>query len=1004
MTAERVDSELASSADSVERAAEAVRHFARSLWLDLIRRDQSDRWTRGAGVPAESYFELLPELRENREEALVLVCGEVRSRCEAGERVALADFAQRFPDFADDLAIQFELDGVLGNLTGGVPEPSDAEPDSIHLPGFQILRPVGRGASSRVYLARQISVDRLVAIKVIPVWNLDESQLRRHWQEASILSKLRHPNVVQIYDVIEADNTLYSVIEYVDGPTLAEFTAGQPQAPAAAARLVQVLAQAVHAVHEAGILHRDLKPSNVLMTSRGEPKITDFGLAKLLSNNSLITTAHCLLGTPSYMPPEQAGGDSRATFREGDIYSLGAILYELLTGLPPFLGVTILDTLAMIRERDPIPPRSSQPRIPRDLETICLKCLSKSPHARYRTGEELADDLGRFLAGRTIRARRPAILERVARWSRRNPVIAALAACLVLTGLVGFSGVVWQWRQAERARQNESVARREADAHAREASLGLERLKLANGYLERGEGYLLARRWDDALTSFTRAIELRPDHVQVWEARGEFLYVRLGLWDLAARDVRRAFELQPPRLPERWWWNALLRLHERDVAGYRTLCAQFRERQKQNGSADFAYYLIFALGLSPTNQDSAAKLLELADELAASIPNQCATYHLQGLALLRAGQARAAIERCRQSLAAESHGFCREFNYPILALAHHQLGENSEARAAFDEAVQSMRNWTSQRCDPGSDSWVATFGATGIWPVSTWDWLQCEILVREARTALGLNPIDEDPRCFLLRARAFAGLRRFEEADAVFQAALQRLPQDRQILLETHRNRAYCFALGQKYAEAADEFGLASDLSPGDCRLLGFRALMQCASGQIEPYRKTCAQLVKTFGQIADRLVANSVVHACVLQPQSLADVQSLIVLAERAKSSYFGSVRVLGTAYYRAGRYREAIECFQQASRITPLKPWELAFLAMSHFRLGHREDARRILDSTLQWIEQANNPDPIELSGAKPAWDGWYERVEVPLIVAEARALIGSAQISAEAGSSPK
>jgi len=150
--------------------------------------------------------------------------------------------------------------------------------------------------------------------------------------------------------------------------------------------------------------------------------------------------------------------------------------------------------------------------------------------------------------------------------------------------------------------------------------------------------------------------------------------------------------------------------------------------------------------------------------------------------------------------------------------------------------------------------------------------------------------------------------------------------------------------------------------------------------------------------------VANSVVHACVLQPQSLADVQSLIVLAERAKSSYFGSVRVLGTAYYRAGRYREAIECFQQASRITPLKPWELAFLAMSHFRLGHREDARRILDSTLQWIEQANNPDPIELSGAKPAWDGWYERVEVPLIVAEARALIGSAQISAEAGSSPK
>ena len=704
------------------------------------------------GVPAESYFELLPELRENREEALVLVCGEVRSRCEASEPVALVDYARRFPDLADDLAIQFELDGVLGNLTGSVPEPSDVEPDSIHLPGFQVLRLVGRGASSRVYLARQISVDRLVAIKAISVWNLDESQLRRHWQEASILSKMRHPNIVQIYDVIEAGGTLYSVIEYVDGPTLAEFTAGQPQTPAAAARLVQALAQAVHAVHEAGILHRDLKPSNVLMTSRGEPKITDFGLAKLLSNNSLLTTAHCLLGTPSYMPPELAGGDSRATFREGDIYSLGAILYELLTGLPPFLGATILDTLTLIRERDPIPPRSSQPRIPRDLETICLKCLSKSPHARYRSGADLADDLGRFLAGTTIRARRPAVFERVARWSRRNPVVAALAACLLFTGAVGFFGVLWQWRQAERARASESVARRDADERAREASQGLERLKLANGFLERGEGYLLSRHWDDALAAFTRAVELRPDHVQAWEARGEFLYVRLGLWDLADRDVRRAFELQPPRLPERWWWNALLRLHEGDVAGYRQVCSQFRERQSQNRSADFAYYLIFALGLSPANQDSAAKLIELADELVPIIPNPSAACHIQGLALLRAGQARGAIERCRQSLATDANGFCRELNYPVLALAYHQLGEDSQARAAFDQAVQAMRQWTSQRCDPGTDSWVSTFGATGVWPVSTWDWLQCEILVREARTALGLDPIDEDPRGLLLQA------------------------------------------------------------------------------------------------------------------------------------------------------------------------------------------------------------------------------------------------------------
>jgi tetratricopeptide (TPR) repeat protein len=563
---------------------------------------------------------------------------------------------------------------------------------------------------------------------------------------------------------------------------------------------------------------------------------------------------------------------------------------------------------------------------------------------------------------------------------------------------------VWQWRQAERARKSESVARRDADQRASEASQGLERLKLANGFLERGEGYLLSRHWDDALAAFTSAIELRPDHVQVWEARGESLYLRLGLWDLAAQDVRRAFELQPPRLPERWWWNALLRLHEGDLSGYRALCTQFRERQRQNGGGDFAYYLIFSLGLSPANQDSAAKLIELADELATSIPNQCATRHLQGLALLRAGRAREAVERCRQSLAADPQGFRRELNYPILALAHHQLGEDSQARAAFDRSVQVMREWTTQRCDPGSEPWVATFGATGAWPVSTWDWLQCEILVREARTALGLDPIDQDPRWILLRARAFAGLRRFEEADVVFQTALKKVPQDSQVRLETHRNRAYCFALRQKYAEAADEFGLASALSPRDCRLLGFRSLMQCASGQIEPYRLTCAQLVGAFGQTADRAVASNVVRACVLHPQSLADTQTLIALGERAKASYFGSVRVLGTANYRAGRYREAIDCFQQASRVSHLRPWDLAFFAMAHFRLGHQAEARRILDAARQWIERANHSDADDLSGANPAWDGWYERVEVPMVVSEAQALIESTPISTEAGSSPR
>src|SRR6202451_2062319 len=193
------------SANSIEDAFLAVRHFSRPHWLDLLRRDQSERWQKGAGVSAERYFELLPELRQDREEALVLICGEVRSRRELGQCVALADYITRFPDLADALAIQFELDETFGNLTAPTPAPFAREWDQIQLPGFEVLRPLGRGATGRVFLARQLSVDRLVAVKAINAWHLDDSQVGRHCQEALILSRLKHPNVVQIYDLLKAE-------------------------------------------------------------------------------------------------------------------------------------------------------------------------------------------------------------------------------------------------------------------------------------------------------------------------------------------------------------------------------------------------------------------------------------------------------------------------------------------------------------------------------------------------------------------------------------------------------------------------------------------------------------------------------------------------------------------------------------------------------------------------------------------------------------------------------
>ncbi|MEX2114277.1 MAG: protein kinase [Pirellulales bacterium] len=979
-----------SAADSVEAATEIVRRFSRTLWLDLVRRDQSERWRSGVGVPAERYFQLLPELRQESEDALILVCGEARCRCAAGQRPSLAEYVGRFPELAGELAIQFELDETFGNLSGNPGETPQRDPSEFQLPGFEILREFGRGASGVVYLARQISMSRQVAVKVTDAWIVDEKHLSRHRQEASILSRLKHPNIVQIHDVVEAHGMLASIIEYVDGPTLAEFIGGRPQVPYDAVQLVLVLAKAVHAVHEAGILHRDLKPSNVLLTAGGEPKITDFGLAKLLSNASLLTTHQCLLGTPSYMSPEQAASDNCGALKEGDVYSLGAILYELLTGRPPFLGVTILDTLSMIRDRDPIPPHTLQPRTPRDLETICLKCLAKSPQDRYRTAAALAEDLGRFLAGAPIVARRPAWHERAARWCRRNPMIAALAACLMVTGGAGFLGVVGQWRQAEHARSNEAIARHDADDRARQLNEGLEHLKLANGFLARGHDFLAARRWDDADAAFTRAIDLRPDHVQAWEARGEFLYARLGLWDLAAADLARSFELQRPNVTHRWWWNALLRVYMGDVAAYCHICTEVEGRFGKNDASGRAFDLVRTLCLAPHPGANPERSIELAEAMASCYPENGFFVYLHGVTLFRAGEYEVAIARCRQSLAIDMPEFPQQLNYPILALAYHELGKEDEAKAALKQAAEAMQEWTRQRYEDGPDSWVVSLGAAAIWPVSCWDWLEFEIYFREAHAALGLGPLEDDPRWTVLRARALAGLRRLDVADAEYGVALRVLPDDLQVRLEAHRNRAYYLARLKDFRGSAEEFAKASQVNPDDCRLIAFRALTQLAVGDNEDYCRTCAEMMNRFGDTRDLSVAHELVVACTLHPDALPDMRPLLNVGRLAATKYVGSVRILGAAHYRAGEFAEALACFEEASKINPPGPWALAFQAMVHYRLGQVEKARHHMAEAARWIDEADHPNPNDLTGERATWGGWYEKVNVPIIMREARAMI--------------
>jgi tetratricopeptide (TPR) repeat protein len=296
-----------------------------------------------------------------------------------------------------------------------------------------------------VYKARQKGLDRIVALKMILAGGLaSPSELIRFRTEAQAAARLHHPNIVQVHEVGEHDGCPFFSLEYLDGGSLAERIAQAPLPPVQAAQVVQALAEAMDCAHRAGVIHRDLKPANILLSSDGTPKITDFGLAKRLEPDTGHTRTGAVLGTPSYMAPEQAEGMTHAIGPAADIYSLGAVLYDLVTGRPPFRGNSVLETLEQVRTIEPVPPSRLQTGLPRDLETICLKCLQKEPHKRYATAGDMAADLGRFLGGEPIRARPIPGWERAWKWARRRPATAALivVSVLALTGF-GVGGTAW---------------------------------------------------------------------------------------------------------------------------------------------------------------------------------------------------------------------------------------------------------------------------------------------------------------------------------------------------------------------------------------------------------------------------------------------------------------------------------------------------------------------------------------------------------------------------------
>jgi eukaryotic-like serine/threonine-protein kinase len=384
-------------------------------------------------------------------------------------------------------------------LETGLAEPEPVGPTERRFGDYELLDEIARGGMGVVYRARQIGLDRFVAVKLLLSGSLATPEVvQRFRAEASAAASLQHPNIVAIHEVGFCDGQHFIAMDYVAGRSLADLVREGPLDARRAASYVKTVAEAIHFAHEHKILHRDLKPSNVLVDQFDAPHVTDFGLARRLDAETVLTLSGHVLGSPGYMAPEQAASRGGQIGRHTDVYSLGALLFHLLTGRAPFMAGTIPATLHAVMHTEAVSPRVLVPELPRDLETICLKCLEKEPSRRYATAQQLADELACFLRGEPIKARPVTSMERAWRWAKRKPALATLIVLVHLVGAVGFSGIVWQWLRAERNATEAAMQRDIAEGRLYAAEMRLAHAEYQEGMLgsvrERLEAWDSSRR------------------------------------------------------------------------------------------------------------------------------------------------------------------------------------------------------------------------------------------------------------------------------------------------------------------------------------------------------------------------------------------------------------------------------------------------------------------------------------------------------------------------------
>jgi tetratricopeptide (TPR) repeat protein len=859
------------------------------------------------------------------------------------------------------------------------------------IPGYEVDAVLGHGGMGVVYKGRHVKLNRPVALKMMIYGACATSSEQAHFQrEAEAIAALHHPHIVQIYDVGEADGRPYYAMEFLEGGSFAKRLAGKPQPAAAAASYSLTLAEAVQAAHDAGIVHRDLKPSNILLAADGALKISDFGLARRLDVDQSLTLTAANVGTPSYMAPEQALGKANAFSPAVDIYALGAILYEMLTGRPPFRAETAAETQRQLIAKDPVPPSRLNASVPRDLETICLKCLQKEPGLRYPSSVALAEDLHRFLQGEAIVARPQGRFEKFARRVGRHPALAAALAAVSLTIITLLGSGIWLISERvaaeHREKAEQAAIERAADEDLQdmvawqqksawpEATAALERAK---GRLGAGGSVELRNRLDQGvrdmeLTARLDAIRLRranqfgdkaafsrsdKDYEEAFSAAGlggpqeapEAVATRIkashiGGTLVAALDDWTSCAFDRPRQD---WILEVARQSDQDPIGWRT---RARDSKIWKDNAALAKFIETV----PVSSESVPLLLMVAERVKSiggdPIPflKRVQDAH-PGDFWANLGLAEALMGQNHLAEAIRFYQAAIAIR-PGAAVLYDNLGMALALLGRIDEADEQFRK--ASAIDPAATLAHSNLGIAFSTAARRNEAIEgAELPQHFKEQVANLHVIIGDKlRDEGKLAEALDRYRQAIAVDAKFTWAQQGL---RSVLLRQGQIEAARLAWTQ-----------AIDAAPPDYNAWDGYAELCLFCGQDAEYRRARRELLDRFGRATDPKIAERTGRACLLMPSSPEELKIAEALVDRALASepdepYYKFAK--GLAEYRAGRL-ESVISLMTGDAARAMGPAPRLVQAMAEYALGRKAEARKTLAAaigSLDWRSAADTRD---------------------------------------------